>query len=333
MANIKDVAKLANTSITTVSRVLNNSGYVKEETKERILKVIKELNYNPNALARGLVTDVTKTIGLLLPDITNPYFANIAKAVEDAASKYDYSVFLCSTNGEIDKEIRYLEVLNQKRVDGIIYGTVIDGDEGIKKVKSMNIPVVVLDRGMDKLQIDTVMVDNIKGAFLATKYLMDNGHKNIAFIGGPNNTKTSLDRKKGYIKFLKSKNVEIDKNLISYGDFQIESGFNAMKQLIDRKVKIDAVFVANDLMAIGAINYLSKKGIDVPEEISVIGFDNVGLSSLTTPKLTTIEQPISEMSKISIELIMDQILEEENKYREIKLTPKIIVRESVSKKI
>lgn len=331
MANIKEVAKKANTSITTVSRVINNNGYVKDQTRKRVLEAIKDLKYDPNLLARGLVTKKTQTFGLVIPDITNPFFAAIAKEIENSANNFGYSVFLCNTDGNLKKEKQYINAFIQRGVDGIIYATSSIGIDNIKKIKKRGMPIVVLDRQIENLHIDTVSINNFQGAFMATEYLIKLGRRNIAFIGGPIDIVISKQRKLGYMKALEQYRIEPNEDMVYDGHFKMESGIDGIKYFCNKKVKIDALFAANDLTAIGALNYLMQQGKRVPNDISIVGFDNIMLSSMITPKLTTINQPVSQMSEIAIELLIDQISKKKINPREIMLTPEIIIRESTSK--
>lgn len=327
MATIRDVAKAAGTSITTVSRVINNSGYVSKATRENVNKAIKEMDYRPNALARGLVTDITRSIGLILPDITNPYFAEIAKSIETVASKYNYNIFLCNTNWDVKREKMYLDDLTQKRVDGIIYAIFRNNEKLINKLENMRTPFVVLEK-VNYENIKTVDIDNVYAGKLATSFLVNKGNKKIAFIGGPQDVNVSSDRRQGYLKCLENNNLEVDTDRIAYNEFNIKGGYEAMKEIAGRDVEIDSVFVAGDLMAIGAINFLVQSGIRVPEDVSVIGFDNIELAAIIEPTLTTVKLPIENIAEAAMKKIIEMIYKKDQHVGDVKIDLEVIERNS-----
>ncbi|MEW6624533.1 MAG: LacI family DNA-binding transcriptional regulator [Bacillota bacterium] len=328
MPTINDVAKHAQTSISSVSRVLNNSGYVREEVRRRVLKAVEELQYNPNALARGLIKNKSNTIGLILPDILNPFFAHVARGVEDTARSYGYNVFLCNTDGSIEIENQYLKVLEQKRVDGIIYAASQRGSQLIAKLKDKGTPLVVLDRQIECVDIDTVHINNYQGAYMAVNYLVSLGHRKIAFIGGPKDIQSAVNRENGYREALQAHGLVIDEDLIKYGDFRYEGGYEGAGMLLAGKKAFSALFSANDMMAIGAINRFVEAGIKVPDDISIVGFDDIPFAKLIVPQLTTIAQPIQDMSRIAAELLLEQIEGEKKSSREVILLPKLVKRKT-----
>ncbi|MDO5707972.1 MAG: LacI family DNA-binding transcriptional regulator [Andreesenia angusta] len=323
MATIKDVAKATGTSITTVSRVINNSGYVSQTTRDKINKAIEELNYTPNALARSLVTDITQSVGLIVPDITSPYFAEIAKAIETVAEQHEYNVLLCNTNWDIEREKKYLLEFSQRRVDGIIYATFRKNQEIIDIINKLKIPVVALDKNIEKEKnIKNIAVDNIMAGKMATEYLLDKGNRKIVFIGGENYINVSKDRELGYISALEEKGLEIVDRRIVYSDFNIKGGYEAMKKLAKRDIEIDGIFLATDLMAIGAINFLTQNSIKIPNDVSIVGFDNIELASIMKPTLTTINLPIEIIARRAMKKMMKIIYKDEfnlNKNKNIKL--------------
>lgn len=325
MASIKEVAKLANTSISSVSRVINNSGYVKQETKQKILEAIKTLNYKPLKRSEGIKE--TKTIGLIVPSIENPFFGMVAKHIGNKANAFNYNILLFNLEGAANNKDDYLMDLID-RVDGLIYVSSERCLEVINASKEKNIPMVLMDREIKDTEINTISINNEHGAFLAVEHLLKLGHKNIAYISGPVGTEISGKRKEGYIAALEENGLSVNEKYIYYGDYTMQSGFDAMEKLIKDNKEITGVLAANDLMAIGAINYLIKVGINVPNEISVVGFDNIELSRGITPSLTTVEYPIDRMSEIVVNLILRQIKETDSNVEMVTLFPKLIVRES-----
>ncbi|KZL89142.1 LacI family DNA-binding transcriptional regulator [Clostridium magnum] len=328
MASIKEVAKLANTSITTVSRVINNTGYVKEETKERILDAIKELDYKP--LERTDIRKETKAIGLIVPNIENPFFGKMARHISKVANSYNYNLLLFDLEGIENHKDDFLIDLIENRVDGIIYVSSQRSVEAMNAAKKRNIPFVILDREIQKEEVNTVIVNNNYGAFIAAEHLIKLGHRNIAFIGGAEDMEISTRRKEGYLEALAENGMAANKDYICYGNYKMQSGYDCMKKMYSKHKEITGVIAANDLMAIGALNYLIREGINVPKDVSIVGFDNIEISESITPSLTTIEYPMERISEIIIDLILRQIKDKDKNVEVISLYPKLIVRESCS---
>lgn len=333
MATIKDIARMANVSITTVSRVINKkTDGVSDETRERILKVMKDLNYQPNRIARGLVTKRTNTLGLILPDIANPFFPEIARGVEDTANIYGYNVILCNTDDRPDKEELYINVLREKCVDGVIFTSGINPvSEHIKQLMDCKMPFVLLDRYMDIDSLPGVYSDGYDGMYQITRYLLEMGHRNIAFIAGPVHSTTAKHRYDGFKAAVGECGFSVDDALVEEGNYKISGGKEAMTRLIGKGKSFTAVVCANDLMAVGAMEVLRENGYRIPEDISITGFDDIQLSGLIEPKLTTVAQPCYEMgamaTRMLIKLIEGQAMDE----REIKLKPKLVIRNSVKR--
>ncbi len=300
MASIKDVAKLAGVSVATVSRVLNNKGYVGQDTRVKVNQSIKELNYKPNEVARSLFKKQSNTIGLIVPDIMNPFFPELARAVEDTAVKLGYNVILCNSDGDREKEQSYLEVLKQKYVDGIIISS---NTFTASQIEELNIPVVSIDREISK-GLPTIVVENYKGAQIATHYLIDQGCQRVAHIRGTYGVVNAEERCKGY-EDIARKQSWFKESYIAYGDFDMETSVEAAKQLLQKHPEIDGIFAANDLTAISAMKAAHLLGKQVPADLSIIGFDGISLSAATIPELTTIAQPIYEMGKLSASVLID----------------------------
>ncbi len=329
MATIRDVANATGTSITTVSRVINNSGYVSQATREKVKKAIKELNYTPNALARGLVTDITRSIGLIVPDITSPYFSEIAKSIEKVASHYNYNIFLCNTNWDVEREKMYLNEFSQKRVDGVIYAIFRKNEEVSDILNKLDIPTVLLEKKPENGKyIKSVDIDNVQAGKLATDFLIEKGNRKIAFVGGESQINVSKDRERGYISSLKEHGIDLDKDRIVYSGFNIRGGYEAMQKLSKRDIEIDSIFLATDLMAIGALNFLTQNGVKVPEDVSVVGFDNIELSAIMQPTLTTVDLPIKDIAELAMKKIMKMIYKTDEKIDKENIELKIIERKT-----
>ncbi|WP_422122477.1 LacI family DNA-binding transcriptional regulator [Planococcus sp. X10-3] len=326
MATIKEVAKQAGISVATVSRVLNGNGYVKESTREKVLQVIKEMDYVPNSIAISLNNKKTRTIGLLLPDITNPFFAELAKGVEQVAKEKGYTVILCNSYEDQQNEIEHVQMLEQKFIDGLIMASNTFSPEQLSRIK---VPVVLIDRVMEE-HISSVTSKNYDGAILAMNHLLDHGCKKIAHICGPLSIVTAKQRLQGYLDVAKEQKWFAE-SLIENGNYEIESGFSATIKLLQGNPDIDGIFAGNDLMAVGCLKALHSLKRKVPEEIAVIGFDGINFSKITIPELTTIAQPIIEMGLVATSIIIDQIegTLTENVVRELEI--KIIERESTKR--
>lgn len=329
---IVDIAKLAGVSKATVSRVINNNpNGVSIETRNKILNIIDENRFQPSFLARGLATKKTKTIGLIIPDIANPFFPQLVRGIEDYAHKAGYSLFLCNSDNDLKKEKEYVSVLIEKGVDGVILAPSSSTGFNVKNdlLTVNDIPSVLLDRYVINSNYDAgVFVDNVKGAYMAVNQLIHNGNKNIAYISGSILITTSIDRFRGYSKALAENNLNVNNKLIREGDFSIQSGFIATTELIHDKVEFNAIFAENDMMAIGVIKALKKFNIKIPGEVEVIGFDNIELSSIFEPPITTVSQPIYKMGKLSAETIIKLIEKKEIENSILILEPELIIRET-----
>ncbi|MGX4670549.1 LacI family DNA-binding transcriptional regulator [Cerasibacillus sp. JNUCC 74] len=302
MATIRDVAKLANVSTATVSRVLNNQGYVNNETRKRVNDAIKQLNYRPNDVARSLFKGRSKMIALFVPDIKNPFFPELARAVEDVTNKHNYTFVLCNTDDNLDKEITYLNGLQQKSVDGLIMVSSTISQEDIKNI---SVPIISLDRKFSS-EVSSVTVNNRKGAEVATRYLKSIGCKRIAHICGPQSASNSMDRLKGYLDVVKHESWFLSSYVVS-GDYRFQQSFEITREMLTQHPEIDGIFVGNDLMAVGVLKATKSLKIKVPEELSIIGFDGISIGETTTPTLTTMQQPIYKLGVRAAQILLDHI--------------------------
>ncbi|MDA3938840.1 MAG: LacI family DNA-binding transcriptional regulator [Spirochaetia bacterium] len=327
---MKAVAEKADVSTTTVSHVINKTRFVSPEKKERVLEAIKELDYQPNGLARSFRKKRTKTLGLIIPDNTNPYFAEVARGVEDACFERGYSVILCNSDRKMEKEINYLELLMEKGVDGIAFVSVGDDKKATDIFGKKRVPKVLLDRDIPGMQIDSVLVDNRLGGFLATDYLIKLGHRRIACITGPSKLSSSLERELGYNDAFKKANITLDKMLIQSGSFHSDSGYEGIKKLLSQTNPPTAIFACNDLIAIGAMYGAIEMGFKVPEDLSIIGFDDISLASFMTPRLTTVMQPKYEIGKTAANLLIDRIKNRDLPIQMELFKPVLTIRDSCS---
>lgn len=328
---IRDVAELAGVHPSTVSRVINNDSRISEKTKNKVLLIIKKLGYTPNAIARGLKIKRTYTLGMLIPDITNPFFAEIARGVEDAANANGFNIILCNTDDKLKKERIYLEILKGKRVDGLILGTAHIKDKSIIELEKKKFPYILLSRNVEGLDKNCVIVDDVAGGIMVTEYLIKLGHRRIAHITGPPTVRAANNRLEGYKFALEKHQIEYHEELVKEGDFRIKGGYQVMKRFLKLAEPPTAIFAANDLLALGAMQAIQKEKYHIPEDFCIIGFDDIRLASFVYPPLTTIRQPMLEMGALAVKMLLKIIEEGEFNQRKIVLKPKLIIRESCRK--
>lgn len=328
MPNLLDIARRAGVAPITVSRVINNSGYVSQSTRERVEAAVKELGYVPNTIARGLRSKRTHTLALIVTDITNPYFTSMARGVEDVAGSYDYTVIYCNTDESESKEEKYANMLAQRRVDGVLLVPSCGNSKTIKFLESNNINVIILDRRISGVKSDIVYSDSVNGAYRLTKLLIGLGHKRIAMITGPKDISTSADRVAGYQQALTEAGLR-ESEIIYYGAFNEQSGYEYTNQAMMQAPKPTAIFGANNFTAMGIIKALHDLKLDVPGDVSVVSFDDIPEFMFMKPFLTVARQRAYEMGKLAAELLLKSISGELSQgHRELMLPIDIIVRES-----
>lgn len=336
MVTIREVAKKAGVSVMTVSRVINGKSNVKESTREKVLKAIEELGYVPNSVARSLTLKKTATIGLVISDITNPFFTTVARGVEDTAISKHFTVILCNTDENPEKELMYIEVLARHKVDGVIFTSASGKKSPLKSFFLRNIPLVLIDRTIEGVEdVDIVRGDSVLGAYMLTKHLIELGHKRIGIVVGSKHISTAVDRIEGYKRALKDFNIPIDENLIKINEnskFSKEDGYRLTKELLNMDNPPTAIFGGNNLMSIGAILAIREMGLKIPEDISLVSFDDIESLSEVYPFLTVVKQPAYSMGVLATELLIRRI---ENKdkikeKREVLLKPELIIRSSTA---
>ncbi|MBA2943113.1 LacI family DNA-binding transcriptional regulator [Paenibacillus sp. CGMCC 1.16610] len=327
---IKDVAQKAGVSVTTVSRVLNGEKYVKDDLKAKVKRAIDELGYAPSHIARSLVRKKTNLIGVIVPDLTSSFYSTILSSIEETASLNDYNLLVCNIIEDTDKELKYLNVFHEMRVDGIIIMHEKLSDEIRNFIHKLDIPIIFSSvRPVDHKFI-SVIIDDYEAAYDATKYLTELGHERIAFIGGDMRDVTSgQNRYVGYRNALKDQRVRIINDYIRFGDYKTQSGYDMMKELLACEPRPTALFAVSDDMAVGAMNCIHDHQLKVPDDISIIGFDGSQLTELVRPRLSSMEQPIQEMGKITVNTMIDVISNPASSPREdVILKHKLVVRDS-----
>lgn len=331
MSTISDVAKRAGVSTMTVSRVINNSGYISQETRERVERAIAELAYVPNALARHLRFKQTNTIALILTDITNPFFTTLARGVEDEARTQGFSVIFCNTDESEAEESEYLNVLLQKQVDGILLVPATDSSESIALLRARGVPLVVLDRRVPYSSVDRVRCDSEQGAYALVRHLLELGHRRIAIISGPLAVSTAVDRMAGYARALREAGLEADEGLARYGEFTSDAGYQLTRQILDAVPRPTALFAANNVMAFGAFRALREAGLRVPGDISLVTFDDLPETLIMEPFLTVVNQPAYVLGQRAAELLLHRLAGEgPPEPREIVLPTELVVRDSTA---
>lgn len=339
---IRDVAKVAGASITTVSRVLNKSDYpVKKELREKIIRVAEELNYKPNIFGKMLKGGSSTEIGVIVPTITNPYYAQLVSVVEKECILRGYVPIICSSYNSSKLERKHLDMLIQKKVAGIIISTINSNEAFLSELIQNNIRFILFDQNYEGTDYDNVSFDFLKSGYMATEYTIKCGHRSIAMLTTPLDRRSRKLIYEGYRKALKDNGIHFDKKWLivlpagdnkTGGDSDYENGKKLAKSLLNVGYLPDAVIAINDMTAIGIINELSVRGIRVPDDISVIGFDNILISFMVSPALTTIEQPTYETGYLATKILLDRIEGIEVKNSNILLQPSLIVRETVKRK-
>ena len=326
---INDIAKLAGVSKTTVSKVINNKDdSISKATKEKIISIIKEQNYVPNKLAQGLVTKRTKTIGLLIPDIRNPFFTDISRGAEDYARKEGYNIIFCSTDEDYKREAECVSMLIEKMVDGIIFAPSSNTSNQDNDYNNLQIPMVLVDKNIDISNAKgLVKVDNKNGTYESTKHLINQGHEKILYLSGPLKNEISKERLNGYIRALEKNNVQHDECDIVEGQYKYEWAYEFIKNMDE--IKHSAICCANDLMAIGVVQALRERGLNIPQDISVVGFDDIQTAKLIHPSLTTVRQPAYEMGQRASEILINYLKNNDiESVGTVTFKPQLIIRNS-----
>lgn len=325
---LDDVAKISGFSKSTVSRTLRNDASVNPHTKKKIEETAQRLGYIPNIVARSLRSRKTATIGVVITDICNPFFPTIVRGMEDAARKKGYNIILCNTDEKYEREEKALEILIQKRVDGLLISPVQKKFDDLLELKRKKIPFVLVGRHFDSLEMDHVITDDVKGAFMATEYLIKKGHKKILMINGPSCTSCARERMMGYKKALEENNVKFDAKLLKEGAVKMEDGYRAIKRAILSKLNFTAVCAFSDLVAFGVIKGLKEQGYKILDQVAVVGYDDIDFVFSAEVSLTTVHIPRYRLGSEGMKLLQGRINKEMDKPQKLVLQTKLIIRES-----
>lgn len=324
MISIREVAKLAGVSASTVSRVLNGTARVDEEKEKRIRHVIEETGYVPNEVARSLFKRSSKLIGLIVPNIENPFFSQLAKEMEDAAYQHGYRILLCNTNEMHNKEVESIQMLTRMNADGIII-TTTDVELHFEAQKCP-LPVVVMDRQLEGLDgLSYIMADHYNGGRMAMEHMIACGCKNIVNIKGPQKYSSAQERYKGYLDVCKEHGIE-EQNVEC--DYSFQKGLTVIEEILEKYPDVDGIISCNDMVALSAMKVLTQHGISVPDQVQLIGFDDIEWMHMITPEITSIKQPLSSMAKKAIELIILESKEEKKKKQEFKFPVELVARQT-----
>jgi LacI family transcriptional regulator len=326
---IVEVAKSAGVSPATVSRVVGNYGYVSEKTRQKVQAAVKEMGYRPNTIARSMVTKSTRTIGLVVTDITNPFFAQLARGVEAITWQNGYTLILANSDEDSERERAIIRALQEKQVDAfIIVPASSKNASHLEELVASRAPVVLLDRGVKNLVVDSVMVDNEEGAYQAVTHLIKLGHSRIGIILDNPDITTNEERLSGYQRAITAHGLQMEKGLIQSCQYTRQSAYELVHGMLQTPDRPTALFTTNNFMTIGAIKAVNEAGLNIPKDIALVGFDDLEWNQLNSPQLTAVAQPVTEMGNLAGQRILARIKNENTPAMEIRLKTRFIIRES-----
>ncbi len=329
--SIKDVAREAGVSIATVSRVINNVNVVSSNTKKRVDDAIEKLGYSPNIVAQSLKTQRSRSIGILIPDISSQVYPEIVRGAEDVAQMYDYSIILCNSDFDVDKEKKYIKVMKEKMVDGLLYMSSSLDPEILDYIKLLQLKTILVETSEEDKALPSVTIDNRRASFDAVNYLLDKGNNKIAYVGIKKDKRNAWARRfDGYEDALKERGIEVDPDLTYYGDLKAQTGYKGINAIFE-KTKVDAVFCGSDEIAMGVINGLRDNGLRCPEDVDVMGFNDIIEAAIFYPKITTISQPLYDMGSVSMRMLVKMLKNEPLDENHFTLGYQLIERDSVKK--
>jgi LacI family transcriptional regulator/LacI family repressor for deo operon, udp, cdd, tsx, nupC, and nupG len=328
--SLHDVAKKAEVSIATVSRVINNYPNVNHETRKKVEHAIKELNYSPNRVAKRLrnKNSSSNLLGVLIPDIQNPFYVEVLRGIEDVAYENKYALVMCNFAQDEEKAKLYMDIFLQESIDGLIAAPANEYDQNVIKLVKSGLPIVCVDRGLKGTDVDIVLVENRNGAFMAVDYLAKKGYKRIAYISGLPQIPSSRQREQGYKEALAENKIEFKEELLRYGDSRHESGVKLCEELLGLKNPPDALFTGNNLITLGALETIHKKGLNIPKDIAIVGFDDMYWSISLNPPLTAVRQPAYEIGRRAAEQLIARINDPSRSTISIILKTELMIRSS-----
>ena len=324
----EDVARKAGVSVATVSRVLNDSPHVSAAVRRKVLRAAKSLNYQPNRTAQRLRAKRSHVIGLVISDIQNPFFTSVVRGIEDVAYKHDYSVVLCNSDEDPEKERLYINVMRAEAVAGVILASTTETNPLVADLFDHDIPVVAIDRRIKDKRVDSVLAANTQGAFQAVSHLIALGHRRIGFVGLPLTRTTGKERYDGYARALREHGLPVSRQLVRIADAKQQGGHQRTVDLMTERPSITALFVANNLMTLGALGAIRERGMKIPDDISVVGFDDMPWATLLEPPLTAVAQPTYELGQRAAELLLERLKQPQKPATHIELKTSLIIRGS-----
>ncbi|MBU0997344.1 MAG: LacI family transcriptional regulator [Firmicutes bacterium] len=335
MVKNKDIAAKAGVSVATVSRVMNQSGYVKEETKELVMQTYGELANEDKILGQSISTQKANIIGIVIPDISNPFFGEVIKGISKIADQYSASLLVCNTEEQLEKELKYLTLFKTNNIIGLIITPNTDqvgyNSKYLYQLEELGVPVVLLDRGINISHFNSVFVNNLSGSFDAVNALIKEGHKDIAIISGPMSSKPGRERFYGYENAIRSNNMSVNQNYVFYGNFKLESGYEITKKILKLEKRPTAIFAANNMMALGCVKALIENKMSIPKDMAFISFDDVDMFEIMNLNISTVSRPTDLMGEVAAEMLFDLIERKQVKSKAIKevlLETKLVLRGS-----
>lgn len=332
MATMRDVAKKAGVSLSSVSRVLNGHPYITEEMRERVLAAIEALNYRPNRVAQRLRAAQSHLVGVIFSDIKNPFYTLALNGIEQVLSEQGLSVLISNSDTDQDRENDFIALMQAEEVAGLVIAPVKEDSPVLAKVVQSGLPVVAIDRRLKDLSVDTVLADNYNGAQSAIQHLIQLKHRRIGILNGPQHLTSARERYQGFLHAMENAGLPVDPELVCFGDYQMESGYTLIHKLLAQPKPPTALFVANNLMTIGALNAIHEAGCSIPDDIAVIGFDDLPWAISLNPPLTTVAQPALEIGVHAAELLLNRITNPDRSARTVTLGTQLIVRASCGNK-
>lgn len=325
---IHSVAQEAGVSTTTVSKVINHTGSISEQTRKKVLEAMKKLNYSPDAAAASLRGKRTKAFGLLVPDISNPFYAEVARSIEDRSHEFGYNIIMCNTDNDAEKEKSYLSLLTSQRIDGLVVASAFRSPALLEEMLDKGFPIVLIASEIPKLSVNTVTVDDYKGGYLAASHLLSRGHNKIAII--TENVRSNVARFAAFKEAMQEADLPIPDGFIVKTEASIQKGYESGKEILSMKERPTAIFACNDLLAAGVLQAAKELGLKIPQDLSVVGFDNTVLSTTTSPMLTTISQPVKLMGAKAVDLLIREMGEKKTYKERLLLPPELIIRQSTA---
>lgn len=335
MIKNKDVAIKAGVSVATVSRVMNESGYVKKETRDLVINAFNALANDDNMIGLSMSNRKSNIIGVIIPDISNPFFGEVIKGIASIADKYSASLLVCNTEELLEKELKYLHIFKTNNIMGLIITPKTDqlgyNSKYLFQLEDLGVPIVLLDRGMNISHFNSVFVNNISGSFDAVNAFINEGHKDIAIISGPMSSKPGRERFYGYENAIRSNNMTVNEDYVFFGDFKLESGYEITKKILKLKNRPTAIFAANNMMALGCVKALVENKLSIPEDMAFIGFDDVDTFEIMNLNISTVSRPTDLMGEVAAEMLFDLIenkQEQPASIKEVLLETKLVLRGS-----